>query len=90
MYYDATETEEIDVCETGIVTFTKKIKYLGSYVYYHLRNDYNIEQRIGRASASMGALQPFFQDPTVNLCIKYLIFCTIPITCNYEDAKVGR
>ena len=62
------------------MTFTKHFKYLGSYIVYYLRDDYDVEQQISKASASMGSLQPFWDYHAIDLRSKYLIFSDIP--CN--------
>ncbi|KAL7552852.1 hypothetical protein ACHAWF_016100 [Thalassiosira exigua] len=77
--YDALEqTRPIQVAE-GRVTFTKHFKYLGSYVSYNLRDDYDIETRLAKASQSMGALSSFWNNPHVGINSKYLLFRAIPI-----------
>ena len=58
-YDDAEETEPILIGESGMITFTRHFKYLGSYISYSLKDDYNIEHRISQASAAMGALNNF-------------------------------
>jgi hypothetical protein len=78
-YDDAEETRPIRVGETGIITFTRDFKYLGSYISYSLRDDYDIEHRISQASAAMGALNNFWSDDSVDNFSKYLIFCAIPL-----------
>ena len=61
-----------------MITFTRYFKYLGSYISYSLKDDYDIENRISQASAAMGALNNFWIDNTVENLSKYLIFCAIP------------
>ena len=61
-----------------MITFTRHFKYLGSYILYSLKDDYDIEHRISHASAVMGALNNFWTDNTVENLPKYLIFCAIP------------
>ena len=38
----------------GFVMFTKHFKYLGSYIVYNLRDDFNIQSCITAANQSMG------------------------------------
>ena len=47
-----------------MITFTRYSKYLGSYISYSLRDDYNIEHRISQASAVIGDLNRFWVDNT--------------------------
>merc|ERR1740136_472084 len=80
-FYDAAEeTKRIPIGELGCITFTKHFKYLGGWISYSLRDDYDVEARISNASAAMGDLNPFWNDDAVDDYSKYLIFCAIP--CN--------
>ena len=47
----------IKVPNDSILTFCKHFKYLGNFILYNLKNDYNIGQRLAQVSKSMGALQ---------------------------------
>ena len=58
---------------------TKHFKYFGNFISYSPHDDYDIFHRLAKSSASMGALQLYWDDPTVNLLSKYLILCAIPI-----------
>jgi len=78
--YDATRAPGIiHAGDDGIVTFTKHFKYLGSFISYSLCDDYDVDHQLAKASTSIGALQPYWDGPTVDLLRKYLIFCAIPI-----------
>ena len=61
------------------VTFTNHFKYLGIFVSYNLHSDYDTDRRISSASSSMGALNHFWVDTSVDLCSKCLIFPVIDI-----------
>ena len=78
MYDDLPETQPIQVAD-GFVTFTKHFKYLGSYISYNLRDDYDIQNRVLNASKAMGALKNFWDNPHVDLYSKFLIFRAIPL-----------
>ena len=80
MYDDAKEKKPILIGESGMITFTRYFKYLGSYISYSLKDDYNTEHLISQDSAVMGALNRFWVDNTVDNFSKYLFFCAIP--CN--------
>ena len=54
-------------------------KRYGSYIAYNLRDDFDVESRISSASASMGALKNFWDNPHVDLYSKYLLFRAIPM-----------
>ena len=53
--------------------------YLGSYVSYNLKDDYDISQRITKAFQNMGAMKNIWDDQHVDLYSKYLLFLAIPI-----------
>ena len=78
LYDDLEETKDICVAD-GFVSYTKHFKYLGSYISYNLRDDFDVEARIAQASASMGALKNFWDNPHVDLYSKYLLFRAIPM-----------
>ena len=77
-YYEANETNSVTVSDS-FVTFTKHFEYLGCFVSYNLCNDYDVYIRLTSDSSSMGALNRFWKDISVNLCSKYLIFLAISI-----------
>ena len=80
MYDEAEETKRIPIGELGCITSTKHFKYLGGYISYSLRDDYDVKDRISQASTAMGALNPFWNEDAVDDYTKHLIFCAIP--CN--------
>ena len=73
-----------------MITFTRHFKYLGSYISYSLKYDYDIEHRISQASAAMGALNSFWVDNTVDNFSKYLIFAQFPAIYFCGGARVGQ
>ena len=57
MYYDRDiEIEDIIVDKDGFISFTTYFKYLGSFIYFILNNDYDVNERTKKANRSMGAL----------------------------------
>ena len=60
-----------------MITFTRRFKYLGSYISYSLKDDYDIEHIISQVSAAMGDINKFWLDNTVYNLSEYLIFCEI-------------
>ena len=68
------------VVSDGFVSFCPHLKYLGSWLSFSLRDDYDVERQIGAANASMGALDNFWKDHNVVMYSKYMIFRVIP--CN--------
>ena len=79
LYDNCQETEIIKVGD-GFITYCKIFKYLGSWISYNLRNDYDIEKRIAAASKSMDALKDFFSRKEVSTQSKYLIFMAVPVS----------
>ena len=49
----------------GFVTFCVHFKYLGSWLSFYLRGDYDVGRRIGAANASMGALEKWEPGPNI-------------------------
>ena len=78
IYDDLEETQDLAIAD-GFVSFTRHFKYLGSYISYNLRDDYDIESRIAAASQSMGALKNVWNNPHMEIYSKYLLFRAIPI-----------
>ncbi len=65
--------------EDGFVTFCRHFKYLGSFVFFSLCDDYNIKKRITAATQSMGVLKNVWGSPHLNIWSKYLLFRAIPM-----------
>jgi len=78
LYDECKETKRIFIGE-HYVDFTKHFKYLGSFISYHLRDDYDIEQKLSVAYRSMGALHNLWKNPHVDLYSKYQFFMAIPL-----------
>jgi hypothetical protein len=64
---------EEEVCQSkqfpsqvGYVTMTKQFKYLGSWIH-DLRNDYEVEVRLKKATQQVGALAPLFHSKSIEL-----------------------
>ena len=64
----------------GFVTFCVHFKYLGSWLSFSLRDDYDVGRRIELANASIGGLDKFWRYQHVDMYSKYMIFREIP--CN--------
>ena len=78
--YVALPESRLCVVSEGFVTFCVHFNYLGSWLSFSLRYDYDVGRRIGEASASMGALENFWRDHHVDMYSKYMIFWVI--LCN--------
>ena len=78
--YDNSPDTAIIKFEEGNVTFTSHFKYLGSYISYNLRDDHDVESRMAAASASTGSLSSYWNNTSVDIKSKYLIFMATP--CN--------
>ncbi|EJK52991.1 hypothetical protein THAOC_27652 [Thalassiosira oceanica] len=59
------QTQPIAV-KDGLVTFTMHFKYLGSFISYNLRDDFDIDLRIKKAGQA-GALKHFFNNKQVDV-----------------------
>ena len=77
-YFGLDETKPFAV-KDGFVTFTMHFKYLGSFISYNLRDDFDIDTRIKKAGMAMGALKHFFNNKHVDTYTKHLIFKAIPL-----------
>ena len=77
-YFSLDQTQPIAV-KDGFVTFTMHFKYLGSFISYNLRDDFNIDLHIKKAGQAMGALKHFFYNKHVDTYTKHLIFKAIPL-----------
>jgi hypothetical protein len=62
----------------GFVDFVKHFKYLGSYVPFNLKDDFDIDKQIAAANKLMGLLKHFWNNPYASLRAKQLIFLAIP------------
>jgi hypothetical protein len=66
--------------QDGYVTMTKRFKYLGSLIVDDIRNDYEVEVRLKKATQQVGALAPLFHSKSIPLvCTKYLVYVAIPL-----------
>jgi len=86
LYNEFEETQRINVAY-GYVMFTKYFKYLGSYLSYSLRDDFNVKMRIVSASRVMGALHSFLKSTVIELYSKYLIFVAISLNLALYGCK---
>jgi hypothetical protein len=77
-YDELAETQSIPVMD-GYVTFTRHFKYLGSYISYNLRDDFDVEARLTSASQSFGALKNCWDNPHMDIYNKYMLFRAIPM-----------
>ena len=78
-YENIQETQPIVLPDSGIITFCQHFKYLGNFIMYSLRDDFEIEHRLSQDSSAMGSLQHFWADDAVDVQSKYLIFCATPV-----------
>ena len=63
IYDKADKTARIMLDNDYLVDFTKHFKYLGSYISYHFRDDYDIKMRLTQENSTMGALKHFWNNP---------------------------
>ena len=67
-------------CQKVLSPFCFHFKYLGSWLSFYLRDDYDVGRLIWAANALMGALDKFWIYHHVDMYSKYMIFWEIP--CN--------
>jgi len=77
MYGDG-DTSKLVFDDGSFVHFVTEFKYLGSYIHYSLRDDYDIEKRIEAASKMFGALRGcIFSKETVSYQAKRTAYVSI-------------
>ena len=64
----------------GYVEFTKHFCYLGTYVSYNLKDDYDINERIKQASISMSINTTLWKCPNTDMFSKYQLFLALVVT----------
>ena len=79
-YTNLINTEPISVAD-GTVIFCLQFKYLGLWISYSLRYDYDVTKRLVAVNASMGAFCRFWDNEHVDVFSKYFLFRAIP--CNF-------
>jgi hypothetical protein len=78
--YDASpETDKVWLEGRGFLDFTKVFKYLGSQIYFDLRDNFDIDKRVSKASQMMGAMKNVWDNVYIDLRTKYLFFLAIPV-----------
>jgi hypothetical protein len=78
--YDASpETDRVWLEGRGFLDFTKVFKNLGSQIYFDLRDNFDIDKRVSKASQMMGAMKNVWDNVYINLYTKYLFFLAIPV-----------
>ena len=75
MYFASDNTKRIYLSDgTSYVDFTAHFKYLGTYISFDLTEDFDINNRITKASREMGRLRHFFQNQYIELKFKHQVF----------------
>ena len=85
-YTKCTETEIIKV-KGGFFTFSKQLKYLGSYIPYSFRDDCDIDACLEARNTSMGALGKFCVS---TIAASILSPSPFPSIYYYEDVRSGH
>ena len=78
VYKRHSETQRVELGD-GYIKFTKHFSYLGSFVSYILKDDYDISKRISKAFQNMGMLKHVWENPHIDLYSKYLFFLAMPL-----------
>ena len=75
MYHESANTNRVYLQdETSHIDFVAHFKYLGTYISFDLSADYDINNRITKASREMGRLRYFFDNQYVELSFKHQVF----------------
>ena len=75
IYFASDQTNRIYLSNgTSYVDFTAHFKYLGTYISFDLTEDFDINNRITKASREMGRLGHFFQNQYIELKFKHQVF----------------
>ena len=75
MYFASDNTNRIHLSDgASYIDFTAHFKYLGTYISFDLTEDFDINNRITKASREMGRLRHFFHNPFVKLRFKHQVF----------------
>jgi hypothetical protein len=77
--YQAVDLSQRIPVQDGYITMTKQFRYLGAWIKNDLRDDHEIDIRIGKAKSQMGALKAFFKSPHISREAKYKIYTAIPL-----------
>jgi hypothetical protein len=77
--YQQVDMDQKIPVKDGYVTMTRQFKYLGSWIHETLKENYEIDIRIGKAKQQIGALKAFFKCPSIPKNTKYKIYCAIPL-----------
>ena len=76
LYNKSSGTDDVTM-DGGCVTYCIHFKYLGSYVSFNLRDDFDINSRISSANKLLGAMKIFYERPEVNIHLKAMFFSAI-------------
>ena len=77
-YNESSETDDV-IMNGGHLTYCAHFKYLGSYMSFNLRDDFDINSRISSANKSFGSMKIFYGRPEVNTRSKAMFFRAIQI-----------
>eukprot|EP00957_Ditylum_brightwellii_P078939 6002343-Ditylum_brightwellii.AAC.1 len=55
---ESVDTSLVYVNDTGYITYSKKFKYLGSYVKQDLNDMYDVRNHVLQATKALGAMMP--------------------------------
>jgi hypothetical protein len=76
---DNTPEEATYTVADGYVTFTRKFKYLGSWITQDLRDDTDIAVRIGKATAQLYQLVNVWRSKHITTEFKKLLYLQLPL-----------
>ena len=77
--YEVLDMQEKLEVKDGYVTLTRCFKHLGSWISNNLKDEYEIETRVKKAQAQMGALKPIFQCKYIDLAVTCSVYMAVPL-----------
>jgi len=78
-HYTNLNLDERIPVKDGYITMTSKFKYLGSWISNNLKDDHEVDTRIAKGKAQIGALRALFNSKYVPMITKYRTYCAIPL-----------
>ena len=67
------------VFHDGFITFVKNFKYIGSWIYFSLVDDFDVKVQLALAKSDRGDLQNFLRNYHIDIYRKYIIFLAITV-----------
>jgi hypothetical protein len=82
-----TPEEALFTVADGYITFTRKFKYLGSWITHDLRDDTGINVRVGKARAQVQQLANIWKCKHVTTEFKKMLYIQLPLNTALRGAE---